>query len=551
MASSSDDDIIMFIKKGNIAHRLGQFERASKEYQRAANIETSQATDQRRTKLRGTKFWWYFARVLSKLQQTSRAADAYKKATALLAAGYAVDKAHLVYIELASCLIQMDEQEEAVQNLTHSLDLKRTFKGLCKRGQLHVVMGLYETAILDLSNALKMKPLHTKTLSTRAIAYQSSQNYVFAKQDLEACLQQKILDVGKRVQLNVQLGWCLLELKHFGNAVGAFECAKLLQPENAEAIEGLKRALTYFDESKIALEDSLLTSGDDDDKVNKTAMTMILVNKNEDGDDDDKQAGTPADEAVDEAVKVEERVEVEEEDLVDVLQENEDSSMGVWHTITPGTRKQHHFEPEILTIPAATENKATEHNNTIAAQLSSNSSSNISASDSDLSSEDDETSQNTVLAQWRQTLSAVSLRRRQSTKQDGKEDKEESKQEGAQHNEDPATTTPTNMEDRYELMEKRLNQMDNTNSNTNTTTASPPQESLPQVQKELTSTSPLHRKTRLLRIELRMDKIEARWDKFETRLRRLERGNHVEELTDEHKMLVKQLVKNNIFQRKK
>ena len=518
--------MIRTLAKARIAKDLNQLQRACTEYQNAIEIELAPNENDPRD----STFYITYSRTLVKLKQHQRAVTNYNKAIHLHenVDGNKVAKSHLLYFELASSLVQINDHDSALQNFNKSIAIKTNFfKGLFRRGQVQVLLNHHNAAIKDLTAALHLKPTHAKTLHTRAMVYYQKGWHQKAVLDLQACLLQKNkFQNNQLVQLNTHLGWCLLALKHFGNAVTAFQRAQSLDVNNtADVLQGIEEATTKLNASTAELsviieKDNRISKRKEKEqqeeekeqkekerKVQKAMEASMVVNM-----DTIDATKTETSEKSDSIFLLSPfRTEKEKNEKEKEEEEEEETKRNTWHTIKPG--KQHHFEPTITILPTSLAKKESSVINSSSIKISTigtstssvdnydsqeeeeeninqnhsvdeennnnNNDENDDANDSnsDWDSEDDNNANATIpsdefLPGLRQTLSNT-LSRQQATHQHNTSSI--STKPGERKENDEKNREMDQMEERYATMAQQLDEMDPTGTgqqiqNTNNTT---------------------------------------------------------------------------------
>ena len=341
------------VKKGNIAKQVNNFSRCCEEYTLAVELARKQAKKDTLDHL----FWWNFARAQAKLRQFEQSTQSYKQAVGLLQDGERVEKGHLLFYEQACSLVKLEQNTLALDAYNASILIQSTFKAVYRRGQLHCVLGNLELAIKDLNTAVNIRPRHAEALYTRAIVYYQNNQYTLAATDFQTCLEHESkYDNGQRFQLHHNLGNCLLEIKHFGNAKSAFAKALLLKPNEKQTRRGLKQAESCLKASHLALERSLTSSKALEKEENQgitvaseeTRATLHPKQPEPEPEPEPEYHQQPLTKKNEMVVDHSEQ----EQHLTPFREENEaeSKSSGTWDTIKSG-KKQHHFEPDIIVLP--------------------------------------------------------------------------------------------------------------------------------------------------------------------------------------------------------
>lgn len=138
------------------------------------------------------------------------------------------------------------------------------------KGNENFSKGDYPTAIRHYTEALKRNPDDAKIYSNRAACYQKLAEFKMACDDAEECIKRD----PKFVKGYIRKGMALLAMKKSTEASQAFQEALELDENNAEALDGYRKALGSTDPEEVRKR--AMTNPEVQEILKDPAMQMIL-----------------------------------------------------------------------------------------------------------------------------------------------------------------------------------------------------------------------------------------------------------------------------------
>ncbi|CAG5133559.1 unnamed protein product [Candidula unifasciata] len=147
-----------------------------------------------------------------------------------------------------------------------------------EKGNAAFKEGNYPVAVQHYSEAIKRNPDDAKLYSNRAACYTKLMEFALALKDSEECIK---LDP-TFVKGYLRKGAILLAMKEPTKATVAYQKALELDPNNAEALEGYRKALMLENEDPEAVKQKAMSNPEVQQILSDPAMQMILAQMSKD-----------------------------------------------------------------------------------------------------------------------------------------------------------------------------------------------------------------------------------------------------------------------------
>lgn len=201
------------------------------------------------------------------------------------------------FSRMASAYFKKDDLEQAKTYYQKSLSEHRTPDTLSKLSEVEKVLkerelrayidpekslqqktlgnecfqnGDYPTAIRHYTEAIKRNPEDAKIYSNRAACYQKLAEFKMACDDAEQCIKRD----PKFVKGYIRKGMALLAMKKSNEAAEAFQSALEIDENNAEAMDGYRKAITSCDPEE--MRKRAMQNPEVQEILKDPAMQMIL-----------------------------------------------------------------------------------------------------------------------------------------------------------------------------------------------------------------------------------------------------------------------------------